>query len=138
MPPPGEQPDRGLSTDRRLTRTALFREAYEQGRKCIGRLMVVYLREGEGASLRLGVVASRKVGKAHDRNRARRLLREAWRLNRHRFRGRVDAVLVARRPAAQSNLDGIERELLRLAKRSGIWDGAPAPACPGKESPCAT
>jgi ribonuclease P protein component len=85
--------------------------------------MVLFLRVGEGAALRLGVVASRKVGKSHDRNRARRLLREAWRHNRYRFRGNLDVVLVARRTAAGSTMAVIERELLQLALRAGIWDG---------------
>lgn len=113
-------PDRGLSRHQRLTRSALFAEAYSQGRKWVSRTLVLYLREGEGASLRLGVVSSRKVGKAPYRNRARRLMREAWRLNRHRFSGDVDVVMIARAAAARASYREVEEDLLRLARKAGL------------------
>ena len=118
----GEAPDRGLSRRQRLTRSSLFEEAYNQGRKEVSRTMVIYLRRGEGASLRLGVVASRKVGKAPLRNRARRLMREAWRLHRHRFSGQVDVVLIARAAAARARFAEIESDLLKLARRTGLLE----------------
>lgn len=114
------RPDRGLARRQRLTRSALFGEAYRQASKGVSRTLVMYLREGEGAALRLGVVSGRKVGKAHDRNRARRLLREAWRLNRHRFSGKVDVVLVARAAAARAAFSEVEEDLLKLAARAGL------------------
>ena len=122
MSPTGESPDRGLSRRQRLTRSSLFEEAYDQGRKEISRTMVMYLRSGEGASLRLGVVTSRKVGKAPHRNRVRRLMREAWRLHRHRFSGQVDVVLIARAAAARARFAEIESDLLKLARRTGLLE----------------
>lgn len=120
MATPGGSPDRGLSERQRISRSCEFLEAYRQNRKWVGRSMVLFLREGVDASLRLGVVAGKKVGKAHHRNRARRHLREAWRLNRHRFYGDVDVVLVARRGAVGTSFERIELELIRLARRAGI------------------
>ena len=58
--------------------------------------MVLWCYTGEDAALRLGVVASRRIGPAVMRNRAKRRLREAFRLNRHGFQGNMDVVLVAR------------------------------------------
>jgi ribonuclease P protein component len=113
-------PDRRLGRRQRVTRTAHFQEAYAQGRRWIGRYMVMWLREGEGASLRLGVVASRKVGNAVQRARGKRLLREAYRLNRHRFSGRCDVILVARRGILAGKWDAIVTELLRLAEQAGL------------------
>ena len=63
--------------------------------------MVFWRRRGAGAALRLGVVASRKVGGAVQRARAKRRLRSAYRLNRHRFRGDCDVVLIARAAAGR-------------------------------------
>lgn len=82
--------------------------------------MVLWVRRAPDAALRVGVVASRKVGNAVMRNRARRRLREAWRLNRHAFTGTVDVVLVGRRPVTRASLAAVTAELLRLAERAGL------------------
>ncbi|HOW96528.1 MAG TPA: ribonuclease P protein component [Kiritimatiellia bacterium] len=113
-------PDAVLGRERRLIRSALFREAYDQGRRQFGRCMVLWLRSGEGAALRLGVVTGRKVGGAVQRNRARRRLREAFRRNRHRFAGTWDVVLVARRAALDASWDDLSAELLSLARKAGL------------------
>ena len=62
---------------RSLTKQREFKEVYERGIKKVGRFLVVYLFATD--DLACGVVASRKVGKAVRRNRAKRLLREARR-----------------------------------------------------------
>ena len=116
---PGK-PDQGLGRNRRLTRTSFFQQTYAQGRRVVGRAMVLWLREGEGASLRLGVVASRKVGGAVQRACAKRLMREVYRRNRHRFSGPFDIVLVARRGILEMRWDDIVSELLDLARKVGL------------------
>ena len=120
---PGK-PDQGLGRTRRLTKTSLFQQTYAQGRRVVGRVMVLWLREGEGASLRLGVVASKKVGGAVQRARAKRLMREAYRRNRHRFFGPYDVVLVARRGILETGWDELVSELLDLARRVGVFEGS--------------
>ncbi|MBP7828474.1 MAG: ribonuclease P protein component [Kiritimatiellae bacterium] len=109
-----------LGRERRLIRSALFREAYDQGRRQFGRCMVLWLRSGEGAALRLGVVTGRKVGEAVERNRARRRLREVYRRNRHLFGGAWDVVLVGRRPVLEASWADLSAELLALARRAGL------------------
>ncbi|MBN1269742.1 MAG: ribonuclease P protein component [Kiritimatiellae bacterium] len=115
--------DQGLSRRQRLTKSPLFKETYAQGRRWIGRYMVLWLREGEGASLRLGVVAGRKVGNAVARARAKRRLREAYRRNRDRFAGPFDVVIVARKSMGGAKWDDIVAELLYLARRAGLVEG---------------
>ena len=82
--------------------------------------MTVWIRKQPDGALRLGVVASRRVGGAVQRNRAKRLLREVWRLNRSRFRGAVDVILSARSDILSVRYEAVERELLSLASRAGI------------------
>jgi ribonuclease P protein component len=113
-------PDRRLRRFQRLTALADFQETYAQGRSGAARTLVMWLRHGPGASLRLGVVASRTVGGAVQRNRAKRRLREAWRLNRHRFQGDMDVILVARRAILEARWQDVNEDLLRLAKRAGL------------------
>lgn len=112
--------NRGLARRQRLTRSALFREAYAQGRRFTGRFMVLWLRENPDSALRLGVVASRKMGEAVARNRAKRRLREVYRLNRHLFAGKADVILIARRPIIKAAWKDLEPDLLRLARQAGL------------------
>jgi len=110
-----------LSKKQRLTKASLFREAFAQKRSFVGRLMVLWLREGEGAALRLGVVTSKKVSnRAVDRNLGRRRLREAFRANREQFTGEVDVVIIARRNILDASQTEVEAELMRLARKAGL------------------
>lgn len=110
-----------LSKKQRMVKASLFREAFAQKRSFVGRFMVLWLRQGEGAALRLGVVSSKKVSnRAVDRNRARRVLRAIYREHRAEFRGEVDVVIIARRRLLSASHEEIEEELLRLARKAGL------------------
>lgn len=109
-----------LSREQRIVQSRQFREAFAQQRKWVGRFMVLWVRTGECASLRLGVVASKKVGAAHQRARAKRRLREAWRLNRFRLGGENDVVLVARRAILNASWDDVVNELITLSRKAGL------------------
>lgn len=72
-----------LPKDCRIAKSAEFRLVYSEGKRFDGRFMTLFLRPNNLEIQRLGVTASKKgIGKAHDRNRAKRLLREAFRLSR--------------------------------------------------------
>ena len=118
-------PSQRLGRDRRIRSSAQFQEAYGQQRKVAGRFLVLFLRSGEGASLRLGVVTSRKVGPAVCRVRIRRRLREVWRRNRHRFSGTCDVVLIARSGCDRASWPDLEADLMKAAARSGLVNTAP-------------
>jgi ribonuclease P protein component len=114
-------PDQRLGRERRLTRSTDIQETFAQQQKWVGRFMVLWLRSGEKAELRLGVVSSRKVGGAVQRVRARRLLREVYRRNRHKLTGHFDVVLVARGNILKAESEAIEREFLALAGQAGVY-----------------
>lgn len=82
--------------------------------------MVLWLRDGEHAACRLGVVASKRVGKAHERNRAKRMLREVFRLNRHRLSTRMDIILVARKSILNHSADNVLRDFESVCQKAGI------------------
>ena len=130
--PPSRNPGRAfcaretLGPKQRLRRTAQFQEAYDQNRRWHGRHMVLFLRSGPDAALRLGVVASRKVGNAVERARAKRRLREAFRRLRVAFTGTCDdVVLVARHSILTAPWPELTAELKKLAGQAGL--AAPAP-----------
>lgn len=113
-------PDRRLRRAQRLIRSTHFQEAFDQNHSAVGRYMVVRTRQGNDAALRIGLIASRKVGNAVERSRARRKLREAWRINRHRLGREVDVVIVARRAIVTAAHSEVETELLRLLSKLGV------------------
>lgn len=58
-----------------------FLYAYRKGKKAVTPYFVFYCANTESGGNRLGITVSKAIGKAHDRNRAKRLIREAYRLN---------------------------------------------------------
>jgi ribonuclease P protein component len=113
-------PDQHLRRAQRLTATRLFTETYDQGRKFVGRHMVLWLRTGEGAALRLGVVTGRKVGGAVARVKARRRLRAVWRQRRSQLQGAVDVILVGRATLPEAPWLEVEEDFMRVARRAGL------------------
>ncbi|VGO21188.1 ribonuclease P protein component [Pontiella sulfatireligans] len=113
--------DRRLSKEHRLTHSSLFSETFSQGKKWVGRNMVMWRRSGEGTALRLGVVTSKKVHlRANQRNFARRRLREAYRNLRPYFSGDFDVLLIGRRAILSAEWPDIIREMLKLAQKAGL------------------
>ncbi|MDF3128978.1 ribonuclease P protein component [Kiritimatiellaeota bacterium B1221] len=103
----------------RVKRASLFQEAYAQGQKTVGRYAVLWIRSGEDACGRLGVVASKRVGNSVARSRGKRRLREWFRLNHHRISGGEDVVLVARYSILKVSQDELNADLETMFSRAG-------------------
>ena len=100
---PRESAAEGLLRSQRITDSQTFQETYDQGKRFHGKFMLLWLREGDDASIRLGVVASRKVGNAVMRARAKRRMREALRRHRKQLHGDSDVGLVAQRALGKAS-----------------------------------
>src|SRR5881397_2958133 len=126
MDGPGERGGRRRSRRQRLSRSAEFDRVYREGRSHANRYLVVYSfpREGDDAEPRLGVSVGRKVGGAVERNRVKRLLRDAfWAVAGELPEGH-DFVVVARPEsselASREGESGVERSLRELLEKAGL------------------
>ena len=110
-----------LGRDKRLRHRQEFARLKTQGRRLVrGCLIMNWQPNPEGAVSRLGVVTSKKIGNSVTRSRARRLMREAFRLHQHEFLTPVDMVLVARHSIAEAGFAEVERVFLKLLSQAGI------------------
>jgi ribonuclease P protein component len=118
----------------RLSRSGDFDRVFRAGHAHAGRELVLYVfpRAEEHGVPRLGLSVSRKVGGAVDRNRVKRVLREAFAVESHRLPPATDAVIIAR-PDARSLIDreglaGARRALSQLIERSAGGRGMEEPS----------
>ena len=82
--------------------------------------LVLYARKNRSGSNRVGITVSKKLGKAHVRNRVRRRIREVYRLNEEQFQPGWDIVVVARSKAVDAEFSRLTKSYLSLAKKAGI------------------
>ena len=95
-----------------------FERAYAEGVRVRTRDVILYARPNDLPTCRGATVASRRVGNAVARNRAKRVLREAWRLNKHLVARPCDVVLVASQEWRDVRLGAIEPAVRMLIEKA--------------------
>jgi ribonuclease P protein component len=110
----------------RLQRKRDFATIREQGRRVSkGCLIANWMTLPTGSDSRLGVITTRKLGKAHVRSRARRLLRESFRLHQGALREPVAMVLVARGSIVGRKLADVTRDYLACLRQGSLLKADP-------------
>lgn len=106
-----------------MRKSAEFRAVYEGGKRFDGRLVTAFVLPTQLEQHRLGITASRKMSRlAVKRNRAKRLLREAFRLTDNELgglRNRYDWVFNARRLIIEVKADAVAADLKRIIAQVG-------------------
>ena len=113
----------GFARSQRLKLGRDFARTRQDGQRAVqGCLIANWRRLPAGTTTRLGVVTSRKIGSAVVRNRARRLLREAFRVHQGELTQPVDLVLVARQSIVGRALAEVEKDFLVTMSRAGLMN----------------
>jgi ribonuclease P protein component len=97
----------------------IFKRLYHTNGQGNG-FLVLYARKNRTNTNRVGITVSKKLGKAHIRNRVRRRLREVYRLNEERFAPGWDIVVVARSRCISADFKKLTGAYLSLAEKAGI------------------
>ena len=110
-----------LTRSSRVTQNRDFVRIRQEGERLAqGCLVANWNKLPDGAAPKLGVVTSRKIGGAVQRTRARRLLRESFRLHQHEFSQPIELILVARNSIAGKKFADVERDFLATLRRAGL------------------
>lgn len=102
-----------------------FRRLYQKGASAVAGSMVLYCRKNRLGHNRLGVTVSVKLGNAVKRNRARRRLREVYRLASPRLSQGWDLILVARGRTLTASWKELNDSFFRLSRKLGLLEDKP-------------
>lgn len=97
-----------------------FRRAYARGKSYTNPALVMYVRKNRAGSCRIGITASKKIGNAVQRNRARRVIREAFRQVKLPLKGNYDVVFVARTKTVYKKSTEIYNVMLPMLIEAGV------------------
>ncbi len=96
-----------------------FTRVYEEGERYSGEYFVFYFLETEGTGPRIGIVTPGSVGKAVERNRIRRVIREYFRKSKSDF-DNLDFIVKSKKKASELDNSGLADKFVsdfRHAKR---------------------
>jgi len=107
----------------KLHSQADFNRVFKKGRKLENKAVkILALNRKDSLDMRrLGLVTSKKVGKAVARNRAKRRLREIFRTNKHLLESGLDLVFIIKPAAASLNYADLQRTVIDSLKNAGLY-----------------
>jgi ribonuclease P protein component len=111
--------DEGLRKEERLRRQADFEIIAKEGIRRHTKNFLIIARRNDQGFCRLGAVASKKLGKAAERNRAKRLVREFFRRNKDKLSPSTDYVIVGKKGAEELQYAHVAAELSVLLELRG-------------------
>lgn len=106
-----------LPKTRIIKKAAEFQDVFHNARTFAGKFLVLYVVKRGDQPNRVAFAAGKKLGKAHVRNRLKRMLREVWRLNSHDIVSGYEFILMARKAAVDAKTPELERCFLDVARR---------------------
>ena len=106
----------------RLTRSEDFKRVRRTGKSYAHPLVVLVTLPNEQPVVRIGLAASHSVGRAVDRNRAKRRLRACMQEELPALKSGWDVVLLARKPALEVDFQHLRRVVHQQLARAGLLE----------------
>lgn len=106
-----------LQRNLRLRQKSLYRKVFAQGKSFSGKYVVIYISEGPS---KFGFIASKKVGNAVMRNRAKRLMREVIRRHLDEIKENVQLICIARASLKGVSYTEVETSFLQTLRRAKV------------------
>lgn len=103
-----------------LDRDGQFQKLYKKGKSVVSPSLIIYVKKNGQSFNRLGITASKKIGKAVVRNRAKRRIRELYRTNLPILKSGYDFVIVARSKTATVPYDSLLSAFMSAVKNLGV------------------
>lgn len=97
-----------------------FRRAYNRGKSFVSPYLVTYCFKKKYGGIKIGITSGKKIGKAVARNRARRVIREAFRTMYPEAKGNWDIIFVARTATAYKKSTDIAVVMRKQLKEAGV------------------
>ena len=109
---------------RPICRNNEFSRVYTRGKSYVTPQLVMYVLKKKTGKTRVGLTATKKIGKAVQRNRARRVMRAAISEHLDYNIGKYDIVFVARGVTPKLKSQQVSKAVARLLKMAGLPDKA--------------
>lgn len=105
-----------------LKKDSDFRKVYKYGKSIANKHLVMYTLENKSDTNRVGISVSKKVGKANVRNKARRRIKESYRLNIDgKIKEGYDIVFIARIAIKDIDYINVEKSMKHLVKKANLF-----------------
>lgn len=103
-----------------LNKNKDFNRLYTKGKSFVSSSLVIYVLKNRVGYTRIGITTSKKIGKAVDRNRARRVIRESYRTVQPCIKNGFDFVFVARKKTAHVKCAVVLNAMKNLLKDANV------------------
>jgi ribonuclease P protein component len=103
-----------------LRKNKHFQTVYRVGKSFANKQLVLYVLRNKSGTRKIGFAAGKRLGNAVVRNRVKRLLREAYRLNQYRLVNGVDLIIVGRQPIIKQKLEAVSAAFIQICIKAGI------------------
>ena len=108
-----------------LKRSSSFSRLKQEGKRVTsGCLILNWSERLPGETTQMGMIVTKRIGQAVVRNRARRLIRETFRLNQRGLHGPVQMVLIARQSIREKKLHQVEADFIKALEKAHIGSSA--------------